>query len=124
MGREVRIELDRALQPQIRKSSHERGSDLSKEACPGKAEGLRALLVSISLNAPRSSLSVVVGLSGEKQRAARAVGEMACKVKHLPCLNSEALSSYARAGPSEICLEGESLGTLSPCKLGLPCGCF
>lgn len=123
MGREVRIELDRALQPQIRKSSHERGSDLSK-ACPGKAEGLRALLVSISLNASRSSLSVVVGLSGEKQRAARAVGEMACKVKHLPCLNSEALSSYARAGPSEICLEGESLGTLSPRKLGLPCGCF
>lgn len=123
MGREVRIKLDRALQPQIRKSSHERGSDLSKEACPGKAEGLRALLVSISLNAPRSSLSVVVGLSGEKQRAARAVGDMACKVKHLPCLNSEALS-YTRAGPSEICLEGKSLGTLSPCKLGLPCGCF
>lgn len=67
MEREVRIELDRAPQPQMRKSSHETGSDLSKEACPGKAEGLRALLVSLSLNAPRSSLSVVVvRLSGEK----------------------------------------------------------
>lgn len=67
MGREVRIELDRAPRPQMRKSSPERGSDLSKETCPGKAEGPRALLVSLRLNAPRSSLSVVVvGLSGEK----------------------------------------------------------
>lgn len=67
MGREVRIELDRAPWRQMRKSSHERGSDLSKETCSGKAEGLRALLVSLSLNAARNSLSVVVvGLSGEK----------------------------------------------------------